>query len=555
MLEGKTKRGPTFGIDLWGYHSMLHVALFAVALAVRLIFVYQFYWHPLFEMLPVDAQEFSRQAMAIANGDFLHPDAVYINPFYPLFLALHFAVFGISYLPVLCVQAVLDALSCLLVAHIGAGLFDSKAGLIAGLIYALCGTAVFYTGVLLAPTALTFSILCFLAALLHAGRHPKWRNFGGAGVLLGIIILGAPNLMIFMLALPVWFWFRFKDSHGLRAATRWFAVLVLGTCAVLSLMSVRNHRIMGRWWPVPVHGGINFYIGNHSGAEGFFMRLPHVSGRPIEQVKTSIRAAEKASGKRLTPSEASWYWLTKGLQFWRNQPGQTAALFLKKMSMFWRKEELPLNISYAFTRQHMPVLRLPFMSFGIIAPFALMGIVLSIRNREVLLPALVVICHMIAVVLFFVSARYRFPVTPVLAIFAGGFVIHLLEIFPAGKPSTKILVGCATTLLIIGLNYPFAHFSYLPVDKFPYDYGNILYRKSRYAEAGREFEKVVAQNPKHVNAHFRLGQAYVKQRRLAEAEVAWKEVLRLDPNFPGIREQLERLSRQGVQADPPQVDR
>ena len=533
----------------------LPIALFVLALSIRLVFVYQFYWHPLFEMLPVDAPEFSRQAVAIAKGDWFNPDAVFVNPFYPLFLAIHFTVFGVGFLPVLCVQAVMDAMSCLLVARIGAGLLSSKAGLTAGVIYACCGTAVFYTGVLLAPTALTFTVLCFLALLLHAGRRPTYRCFAGAGLLLGIIGLAAPNLLIFVFALPLWFWVRFKSTHGLRAALRWFVVLLAGTCAVLSLMAARNHRIMGRWQPVPVHGGINFYMGNHAGAEGYFMQLPNISGRPIEQVKTSIQAAREQTGRSLTASEASWYWLKKGLAFWWQRPADTAVLYVKKTAMFWRSEELPLNISFAFTRRHLPVLNLPFVSFGWIASLGLMGIFLTIGNREALLPAMFAAVQCVAVVLFFVSSRYRFPITAVLAIFAGICVVKLLEPAAAGRWSARALLWVPTALLIVGLTYPFAYFTYLPVDKFPFEYGNILYRKNRYAEAGRQFEQVVSQNPTHVDAYFRLGQSYRMQNRPAEAAAAWEKVLRLDPGYAAARQQLAQLQQEGAPVDLPPADR
>ncbi len=518
--------------ELRARNTTWHIALFLLALAIRIVYVHQFYWHPLFEMLPVDTQVFSSQAYAIANGNLLDQDAVFVNPFYPFFLAFHFALFGVSFLPVVGIQAVLDALSCLLVAHIGAGLFNNRTGLTAGLIYACCGTAVFYTGVLLAPTALTFTILCFLAALLHAGRHPKWKNFVGAGILFGIIVLGIPNISIFILVLPVWFWLRFEGQYDIRSTIRWFSVLVIATCSVLALMGVRNHLIMKRWLPIPLHGGINFYMGNHPGAEGYFMNLPTVSGRPIEQVKTSIRVAEKAAGKKLTPSKASRYWLKKGLKFWKEHPADAAALYLKKTALFWRKEELPLNTSYDFTRQHLPVLYLPFVSFGLIAPFGLMGILVSLRNRQALLPALFAAAYTVAVVLFFVSARYRFPITPILAIFAAAFVVKLFGAPADGKRTPKALVICATALLVIGINYPFAYFTYLPVDKFPYEFGEILYRKKHYAQAEQEFGKVLGQNPEHVNARFRLGQIYANQKRDTEAAAAWKEVLRLDPAYP-----------------------
>ena len=531
--------------------TVLHIVIFLTALGLRLGFVLQFYWHPLFEILPVDTREFSEQARTIVQGNWLDPDTVFVNPLYPLILALHFQVFGTSYLPVIFNQAVLDSLSCLLAAHICSQLFGRKAGLITAAAYACCGPAVFYTGVLLTPTLLTFTLLCLLAILLHAGRHPHWLWFAGAGLLFAVLLLAAPNLLLFMAAVPVWLWFRLKDSYGMDAVARWFAMFAVGTCTVLCLMALRNHEISGRWIPFPAHGGINFYMGNHPGAEGYFMQLPDISGMPVEQVKTSIRVAETAVGKALSPVEASRYWFAEGITFWANHPVEAMAVFVKKTAMFWRREELPLNVSYDFTRQHLSVLRLSFVGFGLMAPLGLMGMLLSIRSREALLLLLFLLTHTVAVAMFFVSARYRFPATPVLAIYAGAFTAKLLTPSADGDWSVKVRHMIAAALLIFWVNYPFAAFTYLPVDKFAYEYGTLLYRKNHHAQAQRVLAEVVAQNPAHLAAHFRLGQVYEKQKRYRDAAAAFSEVARLDPDYPGILQRIDRLRRRGQAVESP----
>jgi len=88
---------------------------------------------------------------------------------------------------------------------------------------------------------------------------------------------------------------------------------------VISLIIIRNYSIEKRFTPSAL-GGINFYIGNNPKATGCFISPHGISISPIEEIKTSIHYAEKESGKRLTPSQASHYWLLKGLKFIKDNP-------------------------------------------------------------------------------------------------------------------------------------------------------------------------------------------------------------------------------------------
>src|SRR6185436_7833036 len=118
----------------------------------------------------------------------------------------------------------------------------------------------------------------------------------------------------------------------------------------------------------------------------------------------------------------------------------------KKLFFFWNFYELPDNLDYGVVQWFSPLLRrlnvavpppgfpapvLPvagawvpsrlhlFGTFGTVAPFGLLGLVLSLRRRSMLTTLYVLLFgYMATVMLFFNFARFRVPVVPILAIFA-----------------------------------------------------------------------------------------------------------------------------------------
>ncbi len=70
-----------------------------------------------------------------------------------------------------------------------------------------------------------------------------------------------------------------------------------------------------------------------------------------------------------------------------------------------------------------------------------------------------------------------------------------------------------------------------------------LARQRRFAEAAAAYEALLALDPANAAAHAGLGYMLVFTGRPDEAAAHWREALRLQPDFPGLRERLERLNR------------
>src|SRR5436190_23480173 len=112
---------------------MYSLLIFAVALAVRLVNIYQLKSTAFFETLLGDANGYDQWAQRLAAGDWIGTDVFYQAPLYPYFLGVVYAIFGRDLLVVRVIQAVIGSASCVLVGLAGERLFSKRVGLFAGL--------------------------------------------------------------------------------------------------------------------------------------------------------------------------------------------------------------------------------------------------------------------------------------------------------------------------------------------------------------------------------------------------------------------------------------
>src|SRR5689334_8236544 len=123
---------------------MYALVIFAVALAVRLVNVWQIKGTPFFDVLLGDARGYDQWAQRLAAGDWIGTDVFYQAPLYPYFLGGVYAIAGRDLLIVRIIQALIGSASCVLLGMAGARLFSKRVGLIAGLALALWAPAIFF---------------------------------------------------------------------------------------------------------------------------------------------------------------------------------------------------------------------------------------------------------------------------------------------------------------------------------------------------------------------------------------------------------------------------
>jgi tetratricopeptide (TPR) repeat protein len=550
-------------------------AVVGCAFAVRALYLRDFWQGSPFARVSVsDARVFDGWALRVANGDWLGGAEVFaLPPLYPYLLGLFYFLFGHAPGGAQALQALIGCGSALLAYRLGRRHFGAGAGLAGGLLFACYGPEVFEEGVLLGTSWAVFFCLAGLALLDLTLPQPRgkalvtpslsvygegggrgWVRFALAGLAFGLAALLRPNALSAAPLLFVWVWWEGRRrSVSDRAALRAAGLALAGLLVPLALCMLRNGWAAGEWTTVTAHGGINFYMGNHPGAPGWFSSPPGVEAHitpegPQGNLEGPRRAAEAALGRALTASEVSGYWFRKGLAFMADHPGEALGVTLRKARLFFSGYEVPLNTNFYYQRRYSPLLRLPWGDLWALFPLALVGMWLAARQagRHALL-YLFLAGYAAGVVLFHVSSRYRMPAVPVLALFAG-YAVSALVTWGRGRDFRRLAAGLAALALLTGAyRLDLAHWmrqNDLSLD--PFNLGtSYLYLGENGAAAAR-LEEARGLGGDHPSLHYHLGLAYGRLGRSEEAMDAYRRAISQNPEMAAPYTNLGNISfRQG----------
>jgi hypothetical protein len=214
-----------------------------------------------------------------------------------------------------------------------------------------------------------------------------------------------------------WFRDRWKVAV-LRACTfaTGFGLALAPALAVNALVADPPELLLTTW-----QAGANFYIGNGPEAEGHYTKLPFVIDNPLYEADNFLAEAQRRSGRRLSPGEASRFWFAAGLKRWETAPVESLRLLAWKLALVTSDFEIFDNQSEELVRTVVaPALSWCFLSFGWVAPLAALGLA---RPRSERSPfwwflALSTLAGLVSTAVFFVVGRYRIPWVPGLALLA-----------------------------------------------------------------------------------------------------------------------------------------
>jgi 4-amino-4-deoxy-L-arabinose transferase-like glycosyltransferase len=353
-----------------------------------------------------------------------------LAPLYAYFLGLVYAVFGSGIETAMLANALLGALSCVLVVAVGRRLFDRRVALIASALIAADSTSIFFGGMLATANLVIPLVLLLVLAAQRAHESPSAVRWIGVGVMSGFCALAWQALLLFTPYLLVWPVFSGNASASRRAS--WAALVLAGMAVVILPVSVRNFAVADEFALVNTGGGISLYVGNHPHAKGTY-GMPRVYSRviadaPIERRQLFADVAEQVSGRTLEPSEISAFWAVETLAYISTNPGQWLQHEVRKFGLFWNAAELWNERSPTAERAFSWVRRLPLISFAMAGPLALLGMgILAFEWRRLFLVYAVIEFHLIASLIFSVLARDRMSAIPALYLFASAAVCWLWD--------------------------------------------------------------------------------------------------------------------------------
>ena len=525
----RTRGGRSAG----GGFGRIALAVFGLALAIRLVHVWQLSGAPFFGLAMGDAQSYHVWGMEIAAGDWLGGETFYQAPLYPYFLGLVYTFFGPSLLAVRLCQIVLGAASCALLAVAANRLFSREAGIAAGVMLAVYAPAIFFDG-LIQKTALGLFLLCLLLALLarlvtEPGRPRGWL---WPGVVLGALVLTRENALVFAAVLLGWL--IVSRDTGRRHLAR-AGALALGLALVLVPAAARNLAVGGEFLLTTAQFGPNVYIGNNPDADGTYRPLVPGRGDPRFERRDATQLAEREVGTPLTPGQVSSYWTGRALQYMRTQPGDWLKLTGRKAMLTLNGSEVADTEDQLSHADWSLPLRLAgyLWHFGLLAPLGVAGICLTWGRRRQLRPFhLMLAAYAASVVAFAVMGRYRFPLAPLLMLFAAGGMVVVWETAKRrkGKGWTREVAwaGAAAAGLLVVCNWPVLSMSDMRAIT-ALNVGTELQAAGRLDEAVEQYRRVLALTPDDALAHSNLGTALAAQDRLDEAVGHYEQALALVP--------------------------
>lgn len=508
------------------------VGVFFVALAVRGLHVVQINASPFASLLVGDARGYDAWAQRLVAGDWLGSEVFYQAPMYPYFLGAVYAVFGRDLAIARMCQAVIGSAACVLLAWAGCRFFSARVGLAAGLAMALYAPAIFFDG-LFQKSVLDFFFLSLVLWLLSRQLdQPHASIWVWIGAAMGALILTRENALVLVPALLVWLWLHQRVSRKRRAVMT--AAFGLGLAVLLLPVAVRNRIVGGEFHLTTSQFGPNFYIGNNENADGTYKPLKFGRGAPKVERQDATDLAERALGRKLTPAEVSRYWTGRALHFIKTQPAAYLRLTARKFRLLWSAtEEIDTEDQYTYADFSI-ALRLTgyVLHFGVIAPLALFGLCVTWpQRRRLWLLYLLLGVYAASVVMFYVVARYRYPLAPILTLFAAAGLVAAPRFLRSASAARKLGFVAAAIAMALFSNRPTTSSGAMRATTF-FNLGSELSSRGETVKAIQYYRDALKASPAFVEAHVNLGMALLEQDKVTEAVKHFREALRLKPADP-----------------------
>ncbi len=363
-----------------------------------------------------DMATYRKLATAITAGRW--PKRFYYQPFYyAVFLPCVLGLAGGSVWGAIIAQALLGAATVYLVGLLGARCFSARSGLLGAALLALSRYHIFYTPYLLMAVLIGFLITLLLYAAIRAYERNTWLWWACVALLAGVTAITRGNALLLvpgLLALMVW-----RNRRDKRALALKLLLFVVLAYAPQLPFALRNYSHYGRWTGPSSALDPVLALGNNPEAPAAGMCY-------TDTYEAWVKLADLSRQDRTPVLHQVWGWFSQ-------EPGAYVELKFRMFLMFWNSIEVPNNVAFELDAAPSMVLNLPFLlGFSVLGSLGLAGALLAVRRsrrsakRSLLLYALVAYC--VGVVMFYVLARFRLPVVPLLAVFGGLAVDRLARV-------------------------------------------------------------------------------------------------------------------------------
>ena len=369
-----------------------------VGLLLRLTYLASIQDEPDYNLPAMDAAFKDYWARSILHGDQVRAPGrldpqlsttPYVRPpAYPFWLAFVYMVTNFNYTAVRLIQFLFGLANCALLYMLGRRLFGPPVGLIAAGLMATYWAFVFFEAEINAPVFIVFLLLTLFNVASSWLDGFTFKKAFWPGVLYGLLVLIRPETLLFLPVLLAWAWWKTAGTQGGRRVARSLCIFVVGLALAIAPVTLRNYVKSGEFVLICTIGGLNLYAGNGPDADGSFPTMDYdrifgvAQDLQHENFPVLVEALERKTGQKgLGHADLQAFFVREALAYMAENPGRTLALMGKKALLYWGPAEVTSNKAPAIEKAHSPILRfLP--GFPFVLGTALAGMLMYAQNRR-----------------------------------------------------------------------------------------------------------------------------------------------------------------------------
>lgn len=336
------------------------------------------------------------------------------EPAYPYFLAGIFGIFGNGITIIFLIQVLFSLGSLWFILKLSENYFSREVAILSGLIFAFLGPSVFYDGVLLRVSMISFTTLglVYFAEKLIKHQHLKMGIWPWVfGVFAGLALLLKSSFLVLFILLLGFVSFRMwkRKANVIKPVIAIFAGLLITICPLI----IRNLSVGAPVFSSSSVGAITYINSNvpsYNPYSGFTIDFD----RSAEIMQQTNGKFISSVGKSISSFDSFFDFI--GLQ-------------IKKLGAVFHWNEIPNNTNFYYYKLESPALRVAFVRFPFLLFFGLIGIVFQYLKSKKLHGLHWAIVFQLAIMVgFYVISRFKMPLQVAMVPFAGFGIYSFIKV-------------------------------------------------------------------------------------------------------------------------------
>ena len=383
-------------------NALIIFAIFILAISVRFISMDSGH------IIESDEIEHDRLGLSLAEGKgYVSTDGkptAFRPPFYAVFLAMVYKVFGHSYAAIRIIQIFLSSATVVFFYIIALKLFGRPAALLTGVLASIYMPFVVSSMLLYNETLFNFLLALICVIVVSAGTELGFLRAVSLGLLAALLTITKSTGILMPAILVITYYLNIPFASKARNRFMVNAIaMALVFCSILAPWTARNYHLFGKMIPVSTNAGINMYVGIRP-VDGKIFGLG-----PRDDIKNRADLIENEADR-------SAFYTRQAIKAYVEDPVRAIKLTFMRMLFFFNFIDWEIMGG--------GVINYHFIFF---IPFAIAGMVVSaMKRRDAIF--LVFVCGLFTsmVMIFQATPRYRLPIDGYLIIFASAVICDLV---------------------------------------------------------------------------------------------------------------------------------